>query len=164
MFGFSYSQECSSISIRDFELLRLRLWERDGDLEGLRDTYLDPASDGVRLLLREPNLWEREGLLRALLLLWLLLLLPSSLPLSFSLSPSIAASNRLLRGPMSPFSSRTCLFIRRGIMMSQTLSSLSNSYTNSSIKSKEYPARGKIRQESNVSTRRLHMFLNLSFR
>jgi len=48
--------ECPSISIRDTELLRLRLAERDGDLEGLRDTYLDPASDGVRLLLREPDL------------------------------------------------------------------------------------------------------------
>jgi len=54
--NFSYCHECPSISIRDFELLRPRLWERDGDLEGLLDKYLDPASDGVRLLLREPDL------------------------------------------------------------------------------------------------------------
>jgi len=106
------------------------LVERDRDLEGLRDTYLDPASDDVWLLLREP-----EELLRVLLLLLLL----SSLRLSFSLSPSIAVSNRLWRGPISPFSSKTCLFIRRGIMMSQTLSSVSNSYTNSSMKTNEYP-------------------------
>ena len=54
-----FLHECSSFSI---------LWERDEDLEGLRDTYLDPASDGVRLLLREPDLREREGLVRLLLL------------------------------------------------------------------------------------------------
>ena len=56
MSGNSYCHECPSICIRDSELLRLRLRERDGDLEGLRDTYLDPASDGVRLLLRELDL------------------------------------------------------------------------------------------------------------
>jgi len=86
--------------------------EREIDREGLRETYLDP-SEGVRLwdlLEIRCDCVERE------------MLLPS-LSLS-SLSPSIAASNRLFRGPMSPFSSNTCLFTNRGIMMSQTLSSV----------------------------------------
>ena len=95
--------------------------ERDNDLEGLRDTYLEPASDGLRLLLRDSTLRLRV-LLRLLLPLLFLLFV-----LSRSLSSSIAASKRLLRGPSSPFSSRTCLLGKRGIIMSQTLSSVNNS-------------------------------------
>lgn len=88
--------------------------ERDGDLEGLRETYREPASDGDpwRLALRLGLLEARDrstlGLLVRLLLLLEVLLLVFSFPSSFS--PSIAASNRLFRGPISPFSSNICLF------------------------------------------------------
>jgi hypothetical protein len=86
--------------------------ERDGDLEGLRETYREPASDGDPWRLRLGLLEARErstlGLLVRLLLLLEVLLPIFSFP--SSLSPSIAASNRLLRGPISPFSSNICLF------------------------------------------------------
>ena len=111
-----------STSIGGAEPSRLRLRER----EGLRDTYLEPASEGVR---REPTLplrdrdRERERDLdgvRETLLLRDLLDVRSS-----SLSPSIAARRRLFLGAISPFSSRVARFGSRGRMRSQTRSSTS---------------------------------------
>jgi hypothetical protein len=66
------------------------------------------------------------------LLLWLVLLV-RSLRASSSL-PSRASSSRLLRGPMSPFSSRMERFCMRGRIMSQTRSSTRSWSTNSSMK------------------------------
>ena len=112
-----------STSIGVAEASRLRLRER----EGLRDIYLEPASEGVRraeptLPLRERD-WEREGDLdgvRETLLLRDLLDVRSS-----SLSPSIAARRRLFLGAISPFSSRVARLGSRGRMRSQTRSSTS---------------------------------------
>lgn len=89
--------------------------EREREREGVFDTYR-PFTEGERSL---PAL----GLLdleRLRLVLRLLRLAPSSL------LPSIASSNRLLRGPISPFSSSVCRLAIRGKMMSHTLSSVSN--------------------------------------
>lgn len=114
--------------------------EEDCDKEGLREMTLDPVSDTsdlFRLLLLElwPGLPERPTLgLFEKPLLGLLLL-----DLSLSSSSSMAASNRLFRGPISPFSSRICLFCKRGKIMSHTRSSVNNSYTNSSMNVNEKP-------------------------
>jgi len=64
-----------------------------------------------------------------------------------SLFPSRASNKRLFLGPMSPFSSNTCRFARRGKIISQTLSSVSNWSTNSSMKVNEYPP-GSVQRQS----------------
>lgn len=126
-----------TVSILSGEILRLLLLNLDPDR--LLDTYLDPASDGVCV----PVL----SLLLGLLPLSLLSIptspsSPSPLPprlldldfdrlpdldfdrlrLTLRSLPSIASSNKDFRGPISPSSSRTSRFVRRGRMISQTRS------------------------------------------
>lgn len=133
----------SVVSIRSGDILRLR--DRNGDREperdrdGLRDTYLEPASEGVRLplLLLLLLLLLLPLLLLLLLLLLLRLLDRLLLRRSSSSFPSSASSNRLFLGPISPFSSRTCRFAIRGMMISQTRSSLRRASANSSMKVRE---------------------------
>lgn len=133
--GSLYAQ---SSSIRSGELLRLLDLKGDReperDLEGLRDTYLEPASDGVRL-----RVLLVVDLLRLRLRLWkdisdlLLLLLRLRLRLGLLPLPSMASNKRLFLGPTSPFSSRISRFPMRGMMISQTRSSCKSWSTNSSI-------------------------------
>lgn len=113
----------------------LLLLDLNGDLEPerLREMYREPIGEGdlpPRLALRS-RLGLRDGAdperpLPLFLLLSELLLLLLSLSLPCSLLPSIASSKRLFRGPISPSSSKTSLFVRRGRMRSHTRSSVSN--------------------------------------
>ena len=95
--------------------MRERYDNCDGERErvGLLETYR-PFTEGERSFFTL-GLLDLE---RLRLVLWLLRLAPSSL------LPSIASSNRLLRGPISPFSSSVCRLAIRGKIMSQTLSSV----------------------------------------
>lgn len=90
---------------------------------------LDPVESGVPL--RDLDMLLRMGLL-------LLLRLRS---LSLSLLPSIASRSRLLRGPMSPTSSKIWRLGIRGRIISHTRSSVKSSLTNSSMYVNEYPSR-----------------------
>ncbi len=125
----------------------LRLLERYGerDPERLREIYREPVGDGDLLpgLLPRLGLLDGERLLLAappgLLLLSELRLLLLLLSLPCSLLPSIASKRRLLRGPISPRSSRTSRFVMRGRMRSHTRSSFSSWSTNSSMYVSEYP-------------------------
>lgn len=140
----------------------LRLRERKGepepdrDREGLRDTYFESVGDAVRstrlrllpllglLLLPSLALLTLLALLPLLLLLLLALFLPLSvlrlLSLPCSLLPSIASNRRLFLGPISPLSSNTSRLVRRGKMISHTLSSTRRLSTNSSMYVSEYPS------------------------
>lgn len=88
-------------------------------LEGLLETYL---AEPPLLMLPLRERLEVTLLLRDLPLL-----------LSRSLFPSIASRSLLFLGPMSPFSSRTCRFCKRGRMMSHTRSSTRRLSTYSSM-------------------------------
>ena len=56
-----------------------------------------------------------------------------------SVLPGHPIAGLLFLGPMSPFSSDTCRFARRGKMISQTLCSVSNWSTDSTMNVNEYP-------------------------
>lgn len=95
-------------------------------LEGLLETYL---AEPLLLMLSLRERLEVTLLLRDLPLLF-----------SWSLFPSIASRSLLFLGPMSPFSSRTCRFCKRGRMMSHTRSSTRRLSTYSSMNVSVYPA------------------------
>lgn len=133
----------SSTGIRSGETLR----------EGLFDTYLEPASEGERLLLLPLLSVETLPLLDLYptslsTTLPLLLLLRLKLrPRSLSSFPSMASSKRLFRGPSSPLSSSTSRFAMRGRIMSHTRSSRRSWSTNSSIYVRTYPPSSRIGHE-----------------
>ena len=103
--------------------MRERYDDCDGEREreGLLETYR-PFTEGERSFLML-GLLDLERLRLGLRLPRLV---------SSSFLPSIAPSSRLLRGPISPFSSSVCRLAIRGRMMSQTLSSVSKLQINSS--------------------------------
>lgn len=153
----TYDNDDQLMSMRSGEMLRLRDRKRPGEPltrsggmlllrdrytervpERLRDIYRDPAGGERDLEVLFPRLGLPDGLLAPaalrglplLLLSVLLLILPL---LSRSLLPSMASSNRLFLGPISPSSSKTSRLVSRGRMRSHTRSSFSNWSTNSSM-------------------------------